>query len=292
MARGGAQARKKSKKAEVRRPPKHARSRRRARSGEPQMFFPMLRRQAKWVFVLLVIVFGLGFVVFGVGSGSGIGLGDLLGNSSGSSSQVSASEARKKIAANPKDAKAYSDLATALETEGKFGGAIAALRHYTKLVPKNTDALIALGGLYARQGNLLQPKAQAIQAQYREASAGAFFMPPLLTAGTKKSPSAPVTSALIDQTVSNQLQTKLFTLSGAIQKAFTRAEGIYKKLAKANPVVPTVFTLALFAQQAGDTKTTISACKRVVKIAPIGDQSRRICKRVLKTLHSPATQAG
>ena len=41
------------------------------------MFFPRLRRQAKWVFVFLAFVFAAGFVFFGVGSGS-TGLGDLL----------------------------------------------------------------------------------------------------------------------------------------------------------------------------------------------------------------------
>ena len=79
MARGAAQARRKRTKAEA------ARRRRRAQSAAPThvaektMFFPKLRRQAKWVFVFLALVFALGFVVFGVGSGGGIGLGDLFG---------------------------------------------------------------------------------------------------------------------------------------------------------------------------------------------------------------------
>ena len=41
------------------------------------MFFPRLRRQAKWVFVLLALVFAFGFVAFGVGSGS-TGISDIL----------------------------------------------------------------------------------------------------------------------------------------------------------------------------------------------------------------------
>jgi tetratricopeptide (TPR) repeat protein len=48
------------------------------------LFFPRLRRQAKWVFLLLAIVFAGGFVFFGVGSGSS-GLGDLFqGNTNAS----------------------------------------------------------------------------------------------------------------------------------------------------------------------------------------------------------------
>lgn len=287
MARGAAQARKKGKKAEVRWPPKQARSRRPAPTGEQKMFFPMLRRQAKWVFVLLVIVFGLGFVVFGVGSGGGIGLGDLFSNSSGTSGQVSASEARKQIAANPKNAKAYSDLATALETEGKIGGAIAALRHYTKLVPKNTDALIALGGLYARRANQLQTKAQAVQARAQEASAGTLFGFGLLS--PKKQPVIP--SPAITEAVSNEANTRLQTLFGKMQGAFVSAEGVYKKLAQRTADPQIVLQLGQVAQQAGDSRTAISAYKRFIKLAP-DDPTVPLVKQQLNQLRSTPTSGG
>ena len=61
------------------------------------MFFPKLRRQAKWVFVILALVFALGFVVFGVGSGGGIGLGDLFNSGGGSKKTASESDARDRI---------------------------------------------------------------------------------------------------------------------------------------------------------------------------------------------------
>src|SRR2546423_6054520 len=75
MARGAAQARRKAAKAQpggrkqaaARRPP----------TIEQTMFFPRLRRQAKWVFLLLAFVFAGGVVFFGVGSGL-TGIGDLL----------------------------------------------------------------------------------------------------------------------------------------------------------------------------------------------------------------------
>ena len=69
MARAQAQRR--------RRAQSHARKS--ARSAEDLMFFPKLRRRAKWVFLLLAIAFGIGFVAFGVGTGvSGTSLGDVL----------------------------------------------------------------------------------------------------------------------------------------------------------------------------------------------------------------------
>ena len=46
---------------------------------EDTMFFPRLRRQAKWMFVFLALVFGLGYVIFNVGGTiPGVGLGDVL----------------------------------------------------------------------------------------------------------------------------------------------------------------------------------------------------------------------
>src|SRR5436190_18893913 len=89
MARSGAR---RSSQTPVRKAP---RPRERSRSTparteysaiEGEMFFPKLRRQAKWVFIYLALSFAVGFVVFGVGSGGGAGLRDpLQGRGRGSS---------------------------------------------------------------------------------------------------------------------------------------------------------------------------------------------------------------
>ena len=69
MARTQAQRRKTSR----------SRARRSSSSVEDLMFFPKLRRRAKWVFLLLAIAFGVGFVAFGVGTGvGGTSIGDVL----------------------------------------------------------------------------------------------------------------------------------------------------------------------------------------------------------------------
>ena len=63
------------------------------------MFFPRLRRQAKWMFVFLAIVFGLGYVIFNVGGSiPGTGLGDVLqGLGQSSSAGPSVGESNDKI---------------------------------------------------------------------------------------------------------------------------------------------------------------------------------------------------
>src|SRR5215471_327567 len=97
------------------------------RIAEETMFFPKLRAHARWVFVLLAVVFATSFVFLGVGSGSGIGdllsnWGSFFGSSGGASAQVKSD--RSKIDKNPKDYAAYKDLATALATDGKIDEAI------------------------------------------------------------------------------------------------------------------------------------------------------------------------
>src|SRR2546421_12246519 len=117
MARGAAQARQKAAKTQARR---QAAPARRPPTIEQTMFFPRLRRQAKWVFVFLAFVFAAGFVFFGVGSGS-TGIGDLLkGNfnvfGNGNSGQSSAvKKALKNAQAHPKDTQAWNALATAYQ---------------------------------------------------------------------------------------------------------------------------------------------------------------------------------
>ena len=106
-----------------------------APSIEDTMFFPRLRRHAKWMFVFLALVFGLGFVVFGVGAG-GTGVGDIFRDSNGSTAQ-SVSDARKETEQRPKDAQAWRDYATALETEGQTAEAIVALNTAIDLKPKD-----------------------------------------------------------------------------------------------------------------------------------------------------------
>ena len=89
-----------------------------APSIEDTMFFPRLRRHAKWMFVFLAVALGGGFVLFGVGAG-GTGVGDLFRGDGGSSGVPSISSAQKKTEQNPKDVEAWRDLSTALQTDGQ-----------------------------------------------------------------------------------------------------------------------------------------------------------------------------
>lgn len=246
------------------------------------MFFPRLRRQAKWVFVLLVLVFTLGFVVFGVGSGGGVGLGDLFNSNNNTKASVSESDARKRIQKNPKDAQAFRDLGTVLETKGDLNGAIAALRQYTKLRPKDADALTDLAGLYTAQGSRLQPQIQAAQAG-QSGTLDSAFNSGVLLKGQQIVPPNEIFAAV--SAVRNNRLTVLYTSQ---QKDFTNAEIVYKQIVKISPKDATAqLNLGQVAQQAGDPATAIAAYKRFIKLAP-DDPTTPIVKQQIKQLRQAA----
>ena len=103
------------------------------------MFFPKLRRQAKWVFVFLALTFGIGFIAFGVGSGNGgSGLTDLFKNAGGSSGGgPSVNDARKKI--DKGNLAAYKELSDAYRAQNKQDEAIAAGEKYVAARPKDYE---------------------------------------------------------------------------------------------------------------------------------------------------------
>jgi cytochrome c-type biogenesis protein CcmH/NrfG len=241
------------------------------------MFFPRLRRHAKWVFVFLALAFGLGFVGFGVGAG-GVGIGDILKGSGGGSGVPSISSSQKKIEKNPTDAQAYRDLATAYQAKGDADNAIQALSEYTNLKPKDVDALRELAGLYLNKASDAQQQAQI--AQLRAAYlAPASAVLSTLTLGGKSFDVDPVNEAV----ASEASQPTNEALSEA-QSAAASAVDTYKKIAQAEPRNPTVqLELAQTAQSTSDVTTAIAAYKRFLKLAP-NDPSVPDVKRILKQL--------
>jgi len=257
-----------------------------APSIEDTMFFPRLRRHAKWMFVFLAVALGGGFVLFGVGAG-GTGVGDILRGGGGSSGVPSISSAQKKTEKNPKDVEAWRELSTALQTDGQTDKAIAAQKKVIVLVPKDTDALRELAGLYLAQATAKQQEAQLIQLRVAYQGAGQGFPGSLIT---------PEGQSLVDDRISAVLNaqgsTQLQTLSVAAQEATKQAVAAYKKIAALQPGDPNIqLELAQAAQQAGDTAAAIAAYKAFLKLAP-DDPSAPIVKQQLKQLKQTSAPSG
>jgi tetratricopeptide (TPR) repeat protein len=285
MARGAAQARRKAAKQQSSGRRRQA-SARQAPSIESTMFFPRLRRQAKWVFVLLAFVFAAGFVFFGVGSGSGIG--DLLrGNfnvfgNNGTTVSSGVKSALAEAKAHPKDPNAWNQLANAYQTDGKLTEANAALEHVLKLQPNNIDALQRVAGFYETRATDKDAEARDLQAQA-----------PLNLGGVVGVSSASQIGQILGQdNVSQQIAQKAnaaFAESGAALQKDTQ---LYKRIAKLQPDdVNTQYHYAQLADLTGDTKSAIAAYKKVVKLAPT-DPSAQQAKQRIALLRAATPAAG
>jgi outer membrane protein assembly factor BamD (BamD/ComL family) len=253
------------------------------------MFFPRLRRQAKWMFVLLVLVFGVGFVVFGVGSGGGLGLGDVLNNLRHGSSGTSASDLQKQIQKNPKDARAYRQLGDTLQRSGDLKGAISAYQSYTRLRPNDTAALGTLAGLYGQQATRLQTRAVVAQRAVQAADpASALLLPTLRVKGKTILQPDP-----LGQQASQQAQQNFNEAYANMQGAWSDAVAAYKRLAQANPQYSLQLgQTAISAAQAGVTSalsTAIAAYKRYLKLYPTSANAP-IVRRQLKQLQRAVKQ--
>jgi tetratricopeptide (TPR) repeat protein len=288
---------------------RHARNRptaARARvSAEQDMFFPKLRRQAKWVFVFLALVFGLGFVLFGVGSGSG-GISDLLqGNFSnlfgGSAASNDADNARDRIKKNPDDAQAYLDLARALEADNKPDEAVAPLEKYRKLRPRDVDGLNELAGLYLRKADEARTIVNDLQTTPAAAvAAGAVIFAPAADSQVGKALSGtadPLTGAdPINRAVQSLVSERSTTAFTQYSNAYKHAVSVYKDVTKATPTDSSAwFTLAQTAESASDTKTATEAYKRFLALAPDDPNApavRTRLKQLTSTQSSASSQAG
>ena len=251
---------------------------------EDTMFFPRLRRHAKWMFVLLALVFGLGFVLFGVGAG-GVGVGDVFRDGGGTSAQ-SVSDARGDTEERPNDPEAWIDLSTALQTEGQTREAITALDRAIELRPKDPDAYRQLAGLHLTLATQRQQDAQLAQAIAAFRAPAQSFL--LFTGGSGQS----VLSDPIALGINQQASGRVTAAFQDAQTEATLAVDAYERLAELVPDDPNVqLELAQAAQQTGDATTAIAAYERFLELAP-DDPNAGIVRDQLKQLRATAAAAG
>jgi tetratricopeptide (TPR) repeat protein len=234
------------------------------------MFFPRLRRQAKWMFVFLAVVFGLGYVIFNVGGTiPGVGLGDVFQGIGQDAGGPSEGESRDKIKDNPNNPTGYYELATALQRNGKNDEAIAPLRRYVEFRPRDRAALGLLAGLYLTQARRAQDDAAQAQFELTQLTGGDVFAP-----GQSSQFGQRFGQGKISQIEAEKLNQRLSQRYVAAQQGYQNAADTYKKLVAAIPNAeeadqPSIFLqLAFAAQSANDLKGAIKAYKRYLAVAP------------------------
>jgi len=255
---------------------------------EDTMFFPRLRRHAKWMFVFLALAFGVGFVVFNIGgSGQSGGLGDLLRDQGGTSNTPSVEDARERVLANPKSAEAQRDLATALSVDARTDEAIVALTQYTELRPRDENALRELAGLYLTEANRLQQVAEVAQLRANFLTAGSNFTEPLQLPSGGPAAQDPIVDAIA--TEANKSVSSAYT---AAQLEFRNAADAYEKVVTIAPNDPNIqLELAQTAQRAGDFPRAIAAYQKFVRLAP-DDALTPSVKQQIRQLETQTTSSG
>jgi Flp pilus assembly protein TadD len=250
------------------------------------MFFPRLRRQARWMFVFLALVFGGGFVIFGVGSNLPSGLGDLLQDVRRDNAP-SVGNARERVEENPRDPEAQLALADALQQNQRPEEAIAPLEAYLKLRPRDEDALRELAGLYSSKANRLNNELNIATLEFQEASTGQLVLPKLGDAAQGFFQGGAFEQALVTARTERYNE-----LLGEVQKAAGNAQRTYERVVKLAPRDPQLrLLLASAAEQAGDVNAAIAAYEQFLKLAP-EDSSAPAVRRAIKDLRKQAQSSG
>lgn len=243
------------------------------------MFFPRLRKRAKWVFLFLALAFAFGFVGFGVGAG-GSGIGDYfaeLFNRVPSTGRPDVEDAQQKVKENPADAEAQLALANAYQVDGQTDGAITALTAYLVLEPNDSDALQQLASLYLTEGTDAAQAAQNAQA----GGGGAAFATALFdsTAPVGKTLVAPITN--VQQ---QRVQTEYTNALVKGQAAFAKEADTWEKLIKLQPAERSFYLeLARAAQQANDLNRAVKAYEDYLVASP-DDPNEKQIKDAIKQL--------
>ena len=248
---------------------------------EDQLFFPRLRRHAKWVFVFLALVFAFSFVLFGVGSGS-------TGYQRRAQQLLPAHDEHRLVGGlapearptkHPNDAKAWLDLATAQEQKNDFDGAIV-VAHALH------DAEAQGLGSSVRARRPLPPAGGSVRAAVRHGAVEGLGARSRATRSSRRRPPRSPRRSRIRSTAAVSTSTSTDTTDAYSKYTDTqsKAVGVYKKLVTLNPKDATnQYRLAQVAQAANNSADAIAAYTAFLKLAP-NDSLAPAAKKALKDL--------
>jgi tetratricopeptide (TPR) repeat protein len=248
-----------------------------AKSAEDLMFFPKLRRRAKWVFLLLAIAFGGGFLIFGVGAG-GSGIGDYVAdilNRPVSADGPGLEDAREAVADKPNNPAARLDLARAAQREARVDEAIGAYESYRAMRPEDEDALRSLAALYGQRIAEAQRRAAIASNEAQEASLPQTFAPedsPFLQE---------ITGNAISERVSSRAEARAQTAGAEAQRLARLQLDVFADLTLIVEDDPLLFLqFAQASENAQDYESAIAAYEQFLDLAPNNPNAEQVEQRI------------
>jgi predicted Zn-dependent protease len=229
--------------------------------AEDAMFFPRLRRQAKWMFVFLALVFAVGFVGFGIGGSGTGGFADFFQNQGSTSGGPSVDSAKDKIADG--DRTAYKELAEAYRTEGKADEAIAAGEAYVRARPTDYAFMRSLASDYEGKAARERDEANAIQEEVTNSTGTTFAIDPSTELGRA------LGMGRIDRELTTDANQRLTELYADIESLYQRSTTLYQRIARVEKDdVLLQMLLMQSAYQARRNGVAIKAGQEVCRLSP------------------------
>jgi tetratricopeptide (TPR) repeat protein len=233
------------------------------------MLFEKIRRTQKPVFLFLALVFGLGFVLLGVGSGAGgVNPLDVFGNNA---TGDSIDDLNGQVKDHPDDADAWLDLARAYAADGQFDPALGAYRTYIGLRPKDSDEIVTTATLYERRARETAAEAAPYQEQLQRLQAQ---QSAVTASGLKLSSSF---SQPLVTTLQQPLQTKTSEYQTRIQADLQQAISLWKQAVEIEPSNSSWWrAMANDALTVQDYPTALDALKQYVELEPQAADKKQI----------------
>lgn len=263
-----------------------------------------MRRNGKWVFAALAIVFGITFVFAGVGT-SGPSLVDLIGRNSDSSpsattapsaSAVQTAEAETK--ASPKDPQAWLALAQAQVANNQLDKVAASAQQASDLAPKDATVQSAVADVYLAQAAAALQQAQSL---YAAAQGGGMVngrpaVPQQVIPGQSNG-TTPFQTAQesLSSAQMSAVSAKVTPLQTEATDAYTAAVAAQTIVTQVNAQDPAAwFRLGQIATAANDTAGAIKGYQQFVKLAPADPLTTKVkdeIKRLQESLVPTTTPA-
>jgi cytochrome c-type biogenesis protein CcmH/NrfG len=260
-----------------------------------------MRKNGKWVFLALAVVFGITFVFAGVGT-SGPSLIDLIGQNNDSSpvttsvddSAVQKAEAATKT--SPDDPQVWLALAQAEVGAGQLDKVPAAAEKASELAPKDAEVQSAIADVYLAQAAAALQKAQTMYAAAQGGGTvdGRSAVPQQVIPGQSSgaTPFQTAQEALASAKLSAASE-KVSPLQTQSSEAYTAAVAAQTIVTEVEPDDPAAwFRLGQIATAANDSSGAITAYERFVKLAPEDPLTGKVKDEIKRLKESlvPATQ--